>query len=102
MRARVWTMGAVLLALAGCEPYASTIPTSPQPQAVAPAAMPEACRRAASARFAQRLDILSAAPAVQQSNGTWLVTGSYPSQGVSRVYRCVFSAQGTLTGLDRP
>lgn len=93
--------GLGLCALAGCEPYAGTIPTSDKPQLVAPAAMPQACNRAASARYAQRLDLMSAAPAAQQANGTWLVSGQYPSQGLSRTYECQFSSLGNLIGVYR-
>jgi len=101
MRGIILTAGLGLIALAGCEPYASTIPTSDRPQLVPPEQMPAACSRAAAARYAQRLDIMSATPAVQQANGTWLVTGSYPIQGVRRSYECQFSDLGNLIGLYR-
>ena len=90
-----------LIALAACEPYASTIPTSDRPQLVPQAQMPAACAHAASSRYAQRIETVSAAPAVQQPNGTWLVTGRYPSQGVTRSFECQFSDLGNLIGLYR-
>jgi hypothetical protein len=101
MTGKFWAIGLGLMAVAGCEPYANTIPATERPQLVAPANMPEACRRSAAVKYAQLPENMSVAPAVQQPNQTWLVSGQYTSMNGVRVFECQFTGLGNMTGVYR-
>ncbi|MFV0243468.1 MAG: hypothetical protein ACK5IB_00410 [Qingshengfaniella sp.] len=94
----------VLLSLAlvaGCQPYSGAIPTSDHPALVPVAAMPQACRHAAAARYAQLEGNILMQPAVRDTSGGYSVSGTYATVNVQRTIGCRFSADGTLLGVGR-
>ncbi|MEM1130793.1 MAG: hypothetical protein AAGH83_09760 [Pseudomonadota bacterium] len=95
-------IGLALLAMAACEPYATSIPTTDRAQLVPVASMPESCRHQATVEYAQLLQNTSASPAVQQANGTYSVRGTYAAYNGTRFFECQFTSNGNLIGIYRP